>query len=107
MKTDSSNERILKRKFSISFLTIPLFLFVKISAAQQTDVRASAIADSVINAMGGKENFDNVHYLHWNYFGRRILWWNKWNGDVRIEIPAKSLVLLSNINTKKGKAFRS
>src|SRR5215217_2956986 len=75
--------------------------------AQNVDSRASSIADSAIAQIGGKQNWDNTRYLHWNYFGRRILWWDKWTGDVRIEIPAKKLLLLSNINTKSGKAFRN
>ena len=81
---------------------ILLFFFISSQSilAQSADKRASAIADSVMSAMGGKENWDNVHYLKWNFFGRRILYWDKWTGDVRIEIPARKLLLLSNINTK-------
>lgn len=75
--------------------------------AQDSGARAIPIADSVVMAMGGKENWDNTHYLHWNFFGRRILWWNKWNGEVRIEIPSKKLLLLSNIHTRTGKAYRN
>jgi hypothetical protein len=71
------------------------------------DWRAKQIADSVMWAMGGKQNWDNTQYLRWNFFGRRTLWWNKWSGEVRIEIPARKLVLLSNINTKTGSAFRN
>jgi hypothetical protein len=69
--------------------------------------RSGLLADSVIMTAGGKQNWDNTHYLHWNYFGRRILWWDKWSGDVRIEVPAKKLLMLSNINTRIGKAFRN
>jgi hypothetical protein len=88
--------------FSLILLSITSGL-----VAQNIDSRASSIADSVIMSAGGKQNWDNTHYLHWNYFGRRILWWDKWSGDVRIEVPAKKLLMLSNINTKTGKAFRN
>jgi len=90
-----------------TLLFISLSFFSIKANAQTIDARASSIADSVIVMIGGKQNWDNTRYLHWNYFGRRILWWDKWNGNVRIEIPAKKLVLLSNINTKTGKAFRN
>lgn len=90
---------------------IPIFLLlsflVSSVAHAQMDSRASSIADSVIVTMGGKENWDNTRYLKWTFFGRRTLWWNKWTGDVRIEIPAKKLLLLSNITTKTGRAFRN
>src|SRR6185503_3128265 len=90
-----------------SHLSLFLLSIFSFSAfCQQVDPRASSIADSVMIAMGGKQNWDNAHYLHWNYFGRRILWWDKWTGNVRIEIPTKKLIILTNINTKKGHAYR-
>jgi len=98
------------KRFSNWRFRFPFFLFSIFSlsaVSQQMDSRASAIADSVIMTAGGKQNWDNTHYLHWNYFGRRILWWDKWSGDVRIEVPAKKLLMLSNINTRIGKAFRN
>lgn len=88
-------------------LIFGLLFFPALLHAQQPDARAISIADSVILAMGGKENWDNTQYLRWSFFGRRTLWWNKWTGDVRIEIPARKLLLLSNINTRKGKAYRN
>ncbi|MBX7140263.1 MAG: hypothetical protein K1X63_04205 [Chitinophagales bacterium] len=90
--------------------TITIFLFLILLhatvAQAQMKSRAVSIADSVIMVVGGKENWDNTQYLQWTFFGRRTLWWNKWTGDVRIEIPSKKLLLLSNINSKTGKAFR-
>jgi hypothetical protein len=75
--------------------------------SQQADSRAQSIADSVMIAMGGKQNWDNTHYVHWNFFGKRTLWWDKYIGNVRIEIPAKKLLILTNLNTKKGHVYRS
>jgi hypothetical protein len=89
------------------FLSVFFLLGADVLQAQDSDARAASIADSVILTMGGKENWDNTQYLHWTFFRRRTIWWNKWTGDVRIEIPAKKLLLLSNINTKNGKAFRN
>ena len=87
--------------------TLFFVLLVSLSAqAQVADERASAIADSVLQSMGGRQNWENTRCLRWNFFGRRILWWDKYTGNVRIEIPAKKLVLLSNINTKTARAFR-
>lgn len=93
----------MKQFLSIIFLLSPSFLF---SQSQAIDPRAALIADSVIQVMGGKRNWDNVHYLRWNFFGKRTLYWDKWAGNVRIEIPAKKLLILTNINAKKGHVFR-
>lgn len=89
------------------FLSVFFLLGAGVLQAQESDSRAASIADSVILTMGGKENWDNTRCLSWTFFGRRTLWWNKWTGDVRIEIPARKLLLLSNINTKTGRAFRN
>lgn len=91
-----------------SFQGIILIFFtsILISQGQPSDFTASAIADSVIAAMGGKKNWDEVHYLKWNFFGKRLLYWDKWTGDVRIEIPAKKLLILTNINTRQGHVYR-
>lgn len=92
----------------MKFFSIVFILLVALEAKSQVaDSRASRIADSVIMAMGGQQNWDNVHYLQWNHFGRRMLWWDKWSGNVRIVIPAQKLLILTNINTKKGSVYRN
>lgn len=91
------------------FLLGTLLIFPGLLRAQnQTpEERAASISDSVIMMMGGKSNWDQVHYLKWNFFGRRTLYWDKWKGRVRIEIPGKNLVIITNINTREGKAFHN
>lgn len=89
---------------------LSLFFMVLIlseSKSQSTDARASQIADSVITAMGGMNAFNNAHYLQWTFFGRRNLTWDKWTGNCRIEMPARKMVILVNLNSKKGKVFRN
>ena len=72
--------------------------------AADSDERAISIADSVMLAMGGRKAWDNTHFLQWTFFGRRSLLWDKFTGDVRIEIPADSAVYIVNINSLAGKA---
>lgn len=69
-----------------------------------SDALAIAIADSVMEAMGGRRAWDNTHFLKWNFFGRRILLWDKYTGDVRIEIPGEQTVYIVNINNGNGMA---
>lgn len=68
---------------------------------QESDAKAMQIADEVMKAMGGRQNWDNTRYVVWNFFGRRKLLWDKWQGDVRIE--ADSTIYLVNINNNTGK----
>ncbi|MEZ4886401.1 MAG: hypothetical protein R3E32_16820 [Chitinophagales bacterium] len=70
----------------------------------ESDEKAIEVADEVMAAMGGRANWDAIHFLKWNFFGRRTLLWDKKTGNVRIEIPEDSLKLLVNVQTKEGKA---
>ena len=94
-------------KYTLLLLLMLLPVFLKAQNQGTIEPRASGIADSVIAAMGGKSNWDNVHYIKWNFFGRRMLLWDKWTGNVRIEMPSKNLLILTNINTRKGHVYRS
>ncbi|MTI33053.1 hypothetical protein E1171_19705 [Cytophagales bacterium RKSG123] len=71
-----------------------------------SDRKAIKVVDKMMKAMGGRKNYDNTHYLEWNFFGMRKLIWDKWKGDVRIEFFDSDLKILVNINDGKGKAFK-
>lgn len=73
--------------------------------AGASDERAISIADSVMIAMGGRRAWDNTRFLQWTFFGRRTLLWDKFTGDVRIEIPADSTIYIVNIYNLSGKAL--
>ena len=49
-------------------------------------MNGTAIADSVMLFAGGVK-WNNTHFLQWDFFKRRTLLWDKYTGDVRIEIP--------------------
>ncbi|MDX1943160.1 MAG: hypothetical protein SFU99_21530 [Saprospiraceae bacterium] len=68
--------------------------------ANASDAKAIQIADEVMQAMGGRQNWDDTHYIVWNFFGRRKLIWDKYTGDVRIE-SGKDIYLV-NINNNSG-----
>lgn len=95
-------------KSIFSFLTIAslvFFLSTNVSA-QQTNTKAITIANNIVDAMGGMDNYNNTRFIQWD-FGKRILFWDKWTGDVRVESPKDTLVVLVNINTLKGKVFKN
>ncbi|WP_424962763.1 hypothetical protein [Ekhidna sp.] len=72
-----------------------------------SDLLATLLADKTMLAMGGRKAWDNTRYIKWNFFGRRDHTWDKWTGDVRIEVPSDELTILMNINSKEGKVLKS
>ena len=71
-----------------------------------SDEMAIAIADEVMEAMGGRASWDQTRYLSWDFFGRRHLIWDKYNGDVRIDFPDGTIYQV-NINDGSGKAYKA
>ena len=69
-----------------------------------SDAKAIAIADEVMEKLGGRENWDKTRYITWKFFGRRLHVWDKWTGDARIE--SKNLIILVNVNSKSGRAWK-
>lgn len=67
------------------------------------DPRAAQIAGEVMQALGGSSAWENTRYVAWRFFGRRMHYWDKWTGDVRIEADGK--LVLMNIHSKKGRAW--
>lgn len=89
-----------------SLLFFVFFLAINIDAqAQNSSEKAKEIALKVMESMGGIENYNNIHYIQWD-FGKRTLYWDKWTGNVRVEFPEKELVVLVNIHTTKGKVYQ-
>lgn len=79
------------------------------AGAATSDPRAIALADSVMEAMGGREAWDSVRYLTWSFFGRRRHVWDKWTGDLRIEGTDRDTgepwVTLMNLGSGEGRAW--
>jgi len=68
-----------------------------------SDPEAIDIADRVMETMGGRENYDNVRYLSWDFFGMRTHVWDKWTGDLRFE-EGDTLTLM-NVNSREGRVW--
>lgn len=75
-----------------------------------SDAEAVAVADRVMEAMGGREAWDRTRFVTWKFFGRRMHYWDKHTGDVRIEgvgrEDGKPYLILMNIHSKTGRAWR-
>lgn len=70
---------------------------------ENSDPFAVQLADSVMEAMGGRKNWDRTRYLSWNFFGRRNLTWDKAEGRVRIESLPDSTLYLVNLQDLSGR----
>jgi hypothetical protein len=68
-----------------------------------SDPAAVELADSIMFAMGGRENWDKTHFISWNFFGRRNWVWDKQSGRIRIESINDSTIYLANVNTDEGR----
>ena len=74
---------------------------------EDSDMLAMLLADKSMQAMGGRQAWDQTRYLSWNFFGRRIHVWDKSTGDLRIEVPSSDLFILMNINDRQGKVQKA
>ncbi len=72
-----------------------------------SDAVAIKIADDVMEAMGGRKNWDDTRYISWNFFNARKLCWDKLSGDVRIKYLREDMEAIVNINSGDGRVLRN
>jgi len=70
-----------------------------------SDAQAIAIADEVMAAMGGRQNYEKTRFIKFNFFGSRVHTWDKLTGDIRIDYQKEAKTLLMNIHQMEGKAM--
>ncbi len=73
---------------------------------ENSDPEAIAIADKVMEAQGGRKNWDKTRFIGWNFFGRRHLLWDKKTGNVRITTIPDSSIYLVNIFDDSGAVYQ-
>ena len=85
------------------------------AAPAGSDPKAVAVADRVMQALGGQDAWNATHYLRFDFavdrggktLVRRAHTWDKWNGRYRVEgkdKDGKDVVVTMNVNTKEGQA---
>jgi hypothetical protein len=94
-------------------------VFLTVGAAvvrAESDPKAVAIADQVMEALGGKDAWNATRFLRFDFAvehgGKTVMsrahTWDKWNGRYRLEAKTKEgdpYVVLMNVNTKEGTAY--
>jgi hypothetical protein len=112
-------EKCFSRDFEMKFILIATLLLLTITSQFQasdnppddniqstdSDTTGIKIADQVMNALGGNDNWDNTRYICWNFFGRRFHIWDKWSGNLHLEDG--DLIVLMNLNTVKGRVWQN
>jgi hypothetical protein len=69
------------------------------------DKKSEEIVTLMEKAMGGREAYDAIQHLQWNFFGSRKWWWNKWTGDVRCESLRSDISIAMNIQSQQGQVI--
>lgn len=74
-----------------------------------SDPAAVALADDVMERMGGRRAWDETRCIEFSFFGSRRHVWDKHTGDVRIEGKDRETgapyVIIMNVNTGAGRAM--
>lgn len=102
----------MKRPHAVLSLALAALLLAVTGSpaeAQTVDPQARAIAEGVMQAMGGQEAWDGTRMISWKFMGGRQHYWDKWTGDIRIEIPESQrgpeTLILMNLNTREGRVW--
>lgn len=94
-----------------------LLLAAATVAAPGSDPKAVAIADQVMEAMGGEAAWRATRFLRFDFavdalgktVSARSHWWDKWRGRYRVEGKTKegsAYTVLMDVNTKDGSAWQ-
>ena len=67
-----------------------------------SDAKAIAIADEVMDAMGGRKAWDDTDRIFWNFFGGRTLDWNKAENTVKVHLLKDSTIIDLDMNNSTG-----
>lgn len=77
-------------------------------APAKVDPKAVKIAEATLEAMGGRQAWENTRYLRFEFFGFRLHHWDRYTGQHRLEGKTRdgnSYVVLHNIQTREGQAW--
>ncbi|SEA71474.1 hypothetical protein SAMN05443667_107212 [Flavobacterium gillisiae] len=96
----------MKTIFKGALIAVTLIFTSTSVLAQSKDKKADAIVKEMLTAMGGANNYNNTHFIQWDFVNRKLSW-DKWTGNVRVENPTAKQVILVNINTLKGKVYEN
>ena len=71
------------------------------TATATGDEKAMTLARRVEDASGGKENWEKVHYISFDYFGSRYWYWDKYKNRYRVESEKRNYRIAGTLDGKK------
>ncbi len=71
-----------------------------------SDPRAIELAERVVARVGGRAGWGATELVHWNFLGHRRWIWDRANDRARVEVPGDALVVVCDLPTRKGRAWR-
>jgi hypothetical protein len=100
----------------LAFLVLVFVASPRAKAADKRDAKAVEIAHAMMQAMGGENGWDSVHFVRFDFKvianGKAVLdrhhLWDKYSGRYRLETKTKDgreEVVLFNTGTKEGKVY--
>jgi hypothetical protein len=69
------------------------------------DPRARALAERVVENLGGWDGWERTRCIEWCFFGGRRHVWDKQTGDWRLDDGSR--VVLMNLHTRQGRVFEN
>jgi hypothetical protein len=113
--------QLIKLMLFLSWLFVPIFSDLCASDgpenSESLDPRAQQVADKLMQALGGKENWDKARYLRFDFVveqkgkvvGDFKHLWDRYTGRYRVEGTTdkneRYVVLFQDINAKRGDVF--
>jgi hypothetical protein len=74
------------------------------------DPKALALADRLLESLGGRAAWDAVRFVRFRFAGFRDHHWDKWTGRHRVEYTNREgerWVVLQDLDTKQGRAWKN
>ena len=106
---------MVKKAFALALVGLLFSVVGGAPCAAASDTKASAVAERVMQALGGENAWNATRYLRFDFaverggktVMRRAHTWDKWNGRYRAEgkdKDGKDVVVMMNLNTRQGSA---
>lgn len=81
----------------------------RVHVSPDSDASAIALAQDVMKTMGGWEAWDATRFVSWHFFGRRVHYWDRATGNLRLEFEADedAYIVLMNLSDRQGRAWKN
>lgn len=90
--------------FFLLMLCLPCFVSAQDAA---DDAKVAELVKQTEAAMGGREAYDALRYVSWNFFGRRLHLWDKHENRYRVQTIEEDMLVNMDLDTKEGTIIKN